>query len=86
MSAVDDIRRKLTEALSPAELDVVDDSHLHKGHLADGSEETHFRVRIVAEAFRGRSRVETHRMINAALGEEFARGMHALIIDAKAPD
>jgi len=86
MNAADRIRGRLTEAFSPRELEVVDESDQHKGHAGVGPEgETHFRVKIVAEAFRDKSRVEAHRMINAALGSEFARGLHALAIDAKAP-
>ena len=66
---------------------MVDESDLHKGHAGHRPEgETHFRVRIVAEAFRDRSRVETHRLVNAALKQEFDRGVHALAIEAKAPD
>ena len=84
MSAVDRITGKLTEAFSPVELKVVDESHLHKGHAGHRPEgETHFRVRISAPAFAGKSRVEAHRMVNAALAEEFARGLHALAIEAK---
>ena len=66
---------------------MVDESHLHKGHAGHRPEgETHFRVRIAAEAFRGvSSRVEAHRLVNAALADEFARGLHALAIEAKAP-
>ena len=86
MNAADRIRGRLTEAFSPTELQVIDESDQHKGHAGVGPEgETHFRVRIVAEAFRGKARVETHRLVNAALDAEFARGLHALTIEAKAP-
>ena len=81
------ITRTLTEAFRPAQIDVVDESDLHKGHAGHRPEgETHFRVRIVSEAFRGRSRVDTHRLINAALKQELEGGVHALAIEAKAPD
>jgi BolA protein len=86
MSAEERITRTLTEAFRPARVDVVDESHLHKGHAGHRPEgETHFRVRIAAEAFRGKSRVETHRMVNAALKGEFDGGLHALAIEASAP-
>jgi BolA protein len=86
MSAVDRITRTLTEAFRPASLKVVDESHLHKGHAGHRPEgETHFRVKIEAEVFRDKSRVEAHRMVNAALVGEFAGGLHALAIEAKAP-
>ena len=53
------------------------------GHRPGG--QTHFRVYIVADAFRGKSRIERHRMINAALAGELAGGVHALAIHANAP-
>lgn len=66
-------------------LEVVDESHLHKGHAGHRPEgDTHFRVRIAADAFRGKTRVEMHRMVNAAMKDEFDRGLHALAIEAKA--
>lgn len=86
MGAIERITRRLTEAFAPADLKVVDESHLHKGHAGHRPEgETHFRVKITAEAFRGTTRVAAHRMINAALADEFDRGLHALAIEAKAP-
>ena len=85
MTAAERIARTLTEAFHPARLDVVDESHLHKGHAGHRPEgETHFRVQIAAAAFRGKSRVEAHRMVNAALAGEFARGLHALAIETAA--
>lgn len=85
MSAVDRITRKLTEAFSPADLKVVDESHLHKGHAGHRPEgESHFRIKITAAAFRGKTRVQIHRMIYKALEGEIAAGVHALAIEAKA--
>lgn len=78
------IEARLSAAFQPAALDVIDESHLHEGHggWREGGE-THFRVRIVASAFDGISRVDRHRQINAALREAFERGLHALAIDAR---
>lgn len=72
--------------LSPQELEVIDDSHRHHGHAGwkEGGE-THFRVRIVAEAFRGQSRLARHRLINDLLAKELAERIHALAIEARAP-
>ncbi len=82
----DTISNKLQEAFTPESLQVVDESHLHEGHAGHRKGgETHFRVYIVSEAFQGKSRVERHRMINAALAAELAGGVHALAIHAKAP-
>lgn len=80
------IAKVLGEALAPASLDVIDESHLHKGHAgARPGGETHYRVRITSEAFRGKSRIEMHRTINFLLAGELSAGVHALAIEAKAP-
>lgn len=80
------ITRKLTEAFAPQELRVIDESHQHQGHggWREGGE-THFRVDIVSEAFAGKSRLERHRLVNAALAQELADRVHALAIAARAP-
>ena len=86
MRTADIITEKLTSAFSPQSLKVVDESHLHAGHA--GSREggqTHYRVYIVSNAFEGKSRVDRHRMINAALAAELAGSVHALAIHAAAP-
>jgi len=82
----DAIESKLTEALQPGDLEIVDESHLHAGHSGwrEGGE-THFRVRIVSEAFAGKSRVERHRLVNAILAEELEGGVHALALKTVAP-
>ncbi len=87
MQIKDLITRKLTEAFAPKNLSVVDESEQHQGHAGHRpGGETHYRVYIVSEAFRGKSRVDRHRMINSVLAAELAGGVHALAIHAKAPD
>jgi BolA protein len=87
MSTKDTIINKLHEAFLPESLDVADESHLHEGHSGHRpGGETHFRVNIVSPAFKGKSRIECHRMINAALSAELAGSVHALAIHARAPE
>ena len=87
MATRDVITEKLTKAFTPESVQVVDESHLHAGHAGHRpGGETHFRVYIVAEAFRGKSRLERHRMINDTLVGELQGGVHALAIHASIPD
>jgi BolA protein len=80
------MRTKLEAALDPQTLDISDDSHLHAGHSgARTGGESHFTVRIVAEAFRGLSRVQRHRLVASALAEELSGQVHALSLNLKAP-
>jgi BolA family transcriptional regulator, general stress-responsive regulator len=80
------ITEKLREAFSPEGLDVQDESHLHEGHAGHrAGGETHFRIYIVSQAFKGKSRIDRHRMINATLASELAGSVHALAIHAQAP-
>jgi BolA family transcriptional regulator, general stress-responsive regulator len=86
MTTRDVITEKLSAAFTPQSVEVKDESHQHAGHAGHRpGGETHFRVYIVAEAFRGKSRLERHRMINAALVTELQNGVHALAIHASAP-
>jgi len=86
MSTRDLITEKLTKAFAPQSLEVVDESHQHVGHAGHRpGGETHYRVYIVSEAFRGKSRLERHRLVNQTLSGELASGVHALAIHASAP-
>ena len=86
MRTADVIMEKLTAAFAPASLRVEDESHQHAGHAGHRpGGETHYRVYIVSEAFRGKSRIDRHRMINTALASELEGGVHALAIHAQAP-
>ena len=77
---------RLTAALDPVVLDVVDESDRHAGHAgARKGGGTHYRVRVVSTRFEHRSRVERHRLVYDLLAAEFADGLHALALVAKAP-
>ncbi len=86
MSVEASIREKLMVALRPTRLDLVNESHLHAGHHGSpGTGHSHFSVLVVSEAFTARSRVERHRMVNAALSDELNGAVHALAVKAYAP-
>jgi BolA protein len=77
---------RLTAALDPTLLDVLDESDRHAGHA--GAREgggTHYRVRVVSGQFERQSRIERHRLVYGLLSAEFADGLHALALIAKAP-
>jgi BolA protein len=81
------IEQKLKAAFELARLEIVDDSDRHKGHAgAREGGESHFTVTVVSETFRGMSRVERQRRINAALAEELAGPIHALSLKALTPE
>ena len=85
------IREKLTSALSPARLEIEDDSARHAGHHHEGGMdarpggESHFNLEVVSAVFEGKGRVERQRMINGLLAEELAGPVHALSIRARTP-
>ena len=65
---------------------IEDESHRHEGHAGHRpGGQTHYRVYIVSQAFKGKSRLECHRMINQTLAGELQGGVHALAIHASAP-
>ena len=86
MSTKDVITQKLTNAFAPESLRVEDESHQHEGHAGHRpGGETHFRVYIVSEAFRGKTRIARHRLVNDILSAELSGSVHALAIHAAAP-
>ena len=78
------IDRLLRARLSPEELVVEDDSHLHAGH-AGAREGGHYTVRILSARFAGLARPARHRLVYDALGPLGPQGIHALAIVARAP-
>ena len=77
------IEATLQQVLKPTQLQVLDESADHAGHVgANGlGYGTHFRVRIAAPAFEGLSRVAAHRLVYDALKPYIDAGLHALAID-----
>ena len=84
MKAVEKIREKLIKEFNPSYLEVIDESHMHAGHAgAPEGGESHFKVRMVSEAFTGKSRVERQRLVHKSLADDLATYIHALSLDLK---
>ncbi len=82
MDRVAEIKKRLTAALAPENLEVVDESHMHAGHAGAKSGAGHFAVTIVSDAFKGCTLVDRHRKIYDALGDMMQTEIHALSINA----
>ena len=80
------IRRLLAERFAPEELEVLDESHLHAGHVGARDGLGHFRVRIVANEFNAKSPLQSHRLVYSALGDMMQTDIHALAIEARGSD
>lgn len=85
IAVTEQLRAALEQALMPRSLEIVDDSASHAGH-AGARAGGHFRVTLVAEAFRGRSRLERHRLVYDAVAPLMRDRVHALNIVARTPD
>ena len=81
-----EIIKRLSEAFEPETLGVEDESHLHAGHEGAKDGRSHFRVLIIADAFTGKNLIDRHRMIYRVLDEMMRIDVHALAIDAWAPE
>ncbi len=88
------LRNSLSAALSPSELDVIDESYKHAKHAhvvsragtAGASGETHFLIKVTSPHFAGKSRIDRHRLVNDIVaGEMGPDGVHAVAIEARAP-
>jgi BolA protein len=88
MSAVADrIRTRITQAMAPVRLVVLDESHRHAGHAGARPEgETHFRVEICSSAFAGLSRIDRQRLVHQVLADELRDRVHALSLATTTPE
>ena len=77
------IESKLRESLAPRFLEVINESSMH--NVPPGSE-SHFRLRIVTDAFAGVSRVQRHRKVHGLVQEELNSGLHALTLELMTPE
>ncbi|MGZ5038974.1 MAG: BolA family protein [Usitatibacter sp.] len=86
MRATEEAIRERLAALQPVSVDLRDESEQHAGHAGAASGGGHWQLTIVSEAFRGKTAVARHRMIYEALGDLMKRDIHALRIEAFAPE
>jgi len=83
MSTQDTIELKISQALAPSHLEILNESHMH--NVPPGSE-SHFKVTVVSEKFGGQALINRHRMVNSALAEELRGKIHALSLHTMTPD
>jgi len=75
------IHDKLISAFSPVHLKVINESHMH----GTPSDDSHFKVVIVAQQFDGIRLLQRHRAINKVLSDELAGPVHALALHVYSP-
>lgn len=87
MTVAERMRAKIEEAFQPQRLDIVNESHKHKGHGGyHPGGESHFHVTIISATFTGKSRVDRQRAVYAVLAEELKDTVHALGLTTQTPD
>ena len=86
MTKADRIHNALTAAFAPLALEVINESEQHRGHGGYSDGETHYRVRMTADAFVAMSRIARHRAVHAALGAELVAAIHALALELSVPE
>ncbi len=79
------IKEKLTAALAPTHIEIINESHKHVGHAGAREGGGHFAVTIVSAQFTGKTPVQRHRMVFTAVDDLMKTAIHALSIQAKTP-
>lgn len=79
------LRERLTRALQPVELEIIDESAKHAGHAGAASGGGHFIVTIVSPAFENKTLIQRHRLVYDAVGDIMHSEIHALSIQARTP-
>ena len=80
------IRERIEKALSPVELEITDDSHLHVGHAGAQGGAGHYSVKIVTEKFIGLNRIKRHQAVYQTINDMMPDEIHALSIEALTPE
>ena len=80
------IRARLEEALTPEMIEIDDESHLHAGHAGARDGRGHFRIAVISTRFSGLPRIQRHQLVYVALGNLMQTDIHALAIQALAPE
>ena len=76
------IEAKVRDAFAPTHIEVTDESYMHD--VPEGAE-SHFRVLVVSERFAGKSAVQRHQAVYAALADEVKNHIHALGLQTMTP-
>jgi len=82
MRIQESIERKITQSLTPAHLEVINESYMH--NVPPGSE-SHFKVIVVTDEFDGLNRVRRHQRVNGILEKELRENIHALSMQTMTP-
>lgn len=85
MNTAERLRQRLS-ALHPESLEILDQSGDHVGHAGAAAGGGHYRLTIVSEAFAGKTQLARHRLVYDAIGDMMHREVHALAIEARAPN
>jgi BolA protein len=83
---VSDLIREKLEVLAPESVEIEDESAQHAGHAGARSGGGHYRLVLVSKQFAGQPLQARHRMVYQALGAMMQKDIHALAIQAFAPD
>jgi len=83
---LEELRSRIEAAFPGARIEVVDDSHLHAGHAGAAGGAGHFTVRLVSERFSGLRTLARHRLVYDSVRDWMPDRIHALVIEARAPD
>jgi stress-induced morphogen len=74
--AANEIERRIKAALPDATVEIRD-------LAGDGD---HYAATVTSEAFRGKTRVQQHQMVNAAFGADMGTVLHSLALQTRVPD
>lgn len=86
MNTTNLIKEKLSTALQPEFIQVLDDSQAHAGHEGAKSGGGHYYLTIVSNEFQNQSRIKRHQLIYSVLGDMMKHDIHALSIKAYTPE
>ena len=77
------LKLKIDKSINPEEIELIDNSDLHRKHKSFNIDKLHLRLIIKSKKLNSMSKVEAHKLIFSILKNEMKNKIHALEIKIK---
>ena len=82
-SLIDVVKEKIKKVIPDSNIEIIDNTHLHKHHKSFNKSKTHLKIIIESESLKVLNRIDSHKKIISILKDEIKNNIHSLEIKIK---
>ena len=82
-SLIDIVEEKIKKDIPDSNIEIIDNTHLHKHHKSFNKSKTHLKIIIKSDTLRNLNRIDSHKKIKTILRDEIQTKIHSLEIKIK---